>query len=450
MKSNTITAFAVTFALTGCTLVGPDYQSPSIDLPARFIDGDATATGEVAAQQWWLNFGDATLTDLVQRGMAQNLDVRTATERINQAAAALQGTGQAAQVSGSGSVSSTLANTGEGSTTTTNSGNLAASYVFDIFGGVQREQEQATAALEGAVYDVGTARLALLASLVGNYIDARYFQEAIALTRESIQTRRQTVTLTRQQQEQGAVSELDLVNAEALLNDALADLPALETGFYAAVYGIATLLGEPAGPITSVLERGAPQPRPSGGSDAGVPADTLRNRPDVNSAERALAEATAGIGVATADLYPSLDLDGTVTASDPSSWTFGPTLSLPILNQSALRAARDQQVSLARQADLTWRNTVLTAVEEVQTAQTSYLRLQREVEARRAAAQSYERALELSTATYQAGAISLLDLLDAERANAAAQLALAASTQDLANAWVTLQITAGRGWKTVP
>lgn len=443
-------AMSVIYTLTACAPVGPNYQKPSIDLPARFVDGDATASGEVTAQQWWLSFDDSTLNTLVKRGMAQNLDVRTAVERIRQAEAALRATGQASQISGTASASSTISDTSDASRTTTNSGGLAANYVFDIFGGVRRGREQATAAFEGAVYDVGTARLAFLASVVGNYVDARYYQKAIALTRRSIETRRQTVSLTQQQSELGVISRLDYLNAEALLNEALADLPELEAGFYAATFSVATLLGEPAGPITDALERGAPQPNARSLASAGVPADVLRNRPDVISSERDLAAATAAIGVSTASLYPSLDLDGTVTASSPSSWSFGPTLSLPILNQGALRAARDQQISLARQAELTWRDAVLSAVEDVQIAQSAYQRARREVQARQTAAASYQSVLDLSTQTYQAGTISLLELLDAQRSNATAQLSLASSMQELANTWTTLQISAGRGWVVAP
>lgn len=440
-----MTALVIIQAMGACTPLGPGYQTPAIDVPERFIDGDATSAGEVAAQQWWLNLNDTMLNTLVARGMAQNLDIRTATERINEAAAGLRGTGQAAQISGSGTISSIDSNSG-----TTNSGTVAANYAVDIFGGAHRDQEQAQAALDGVIYDVGTARLAFLASLVGNYIDARYYQEALSLTRNRIKARKQTVALTREQLELGLISELDFANAEALLNDALADIPPLETGFYTAVFGIATLLDEPAAPITDAMENGAPQPRPGTDVSTGIPADVLRNRPDVFSAERTLAAATAAVGGATADLYPSLDLDGSITASDPSSWSFGPTLSLPIFNQTALRAARDAQVSLARQSELDWRSTVRTAIEDVQVAQATYLRLKREVTARRAAAASYQRVFDLSLTTYQAGAISLLDLLEAERSTAAAQLSLAGSVQELTNAWVNLQIATGRGWQVVP
>jgi multidrug efflux system outer membrane protein len=428
-----------------CAPVGPDYQTPAIDVPDRFIDADATSAGEVAAQQWWLGLNDTMLNDLVARGMGQNLDIRTATERINEASAGLRATGPAAQVSGSGSASTIDSNSG-----TTNSGTVAASYALDIFGGARRDQEEAQAALDGVIYDVGTARLAFLALIVGNYIDARYYQEALSLTRNRIEARRQTVALTREQLELGLISELDFANAEALLNEAMAEIPPLETGFYTAVFGIATLLDEPAAPITDAMESGAPQPRPSNDVATGIPADILRNRPDVISAERTLAADTAAVGGATADLYPSLDLDGTITAADASSWSFGPTLSLPIFNQTALRASRDQQVSLAQQSELAWRRAVRDAIEDVQVAQSTYSRLQREVTARRAAAASYQKVLDLSLSTYQAGAISLLDLLEAERSNAAAQLALAGSMQSLSNAWVNLQVSTGRGWQITP
>lgn len=258
--------------------VGLNYQTPVIDRPLRFVDGDANSKGQVAVDKWWLNFGDDQLNKLVVRGMVQNLDVRTANERVKQEATALRATGQASQISGDGSVSST-----------TNSGDLAANYVFDILGGVRRGQEQAAAELDGAVSDVGTARLA---SLVGNYIDARYYQEAMALTRDSIATRRETVALTRQQQNLGVASELDSANAEVLLNEALANLPALKTGFCTATYGIATLLSEPAGPITKALWHGSPQPRPKGGSATGVSADRRRGIQTLGTAVREMLSQT--------------------------------------------------------------------------------------------------------------------------------------------------------------
>ena len=129
-----------------------------------------------------------------------------------------------------------------------------------------------------------------------------------------------------------------------------------------------------------------------------------------------------------AALYPSLNLGGTVTSSDGTSWSFGPTLSLPVVLQGTLSASRDQAIARADQARLTWRATVLAAVEDVQAAQTDFIRNRRAVEAYRQSVASYQRVTDLSRQTYDAGTTTLLDLLDA------------------ASSWATLQVAGGLGW----
>lgn len=213
---------------------------------------------------------------------------------------------------------------------------------------------------------------------------------------------------------------------------------------------IATLLAEPAQPLLDGLQRGGAQPRPPRSSEAGVPADILRNRPDVRAAERGYASAVAAIGVAEASLYPALDLSGVVTVANPSSWGFGPSLVLPVLNQPLLRANRDQAVSLARQAELAWRSSVFAAVESVQAKQGATQRDRREVAAQQAATETYRQARDLSRETYEAGTTTFLDLLDAERSAGNSALALAASIQGLANDWTELQVATGRGWAVEP
>jgi multidrug efflux system outer membrane protein len=294
---------------------------------------------------------------------------------------------------------------------------------------------------------VGSARLAYLSSLVTNYIDMRYFQNALAINRQTIETRRDTLSLVQSQREAGAATALDEAQAQASLDSDLAALPGLESGFYAATYAIATLLAQPVQSIEDRLERGAAQPRPASGAEVGVPADLVRNRPDVRAAERDLAAATAQIGVAEAALYPSLTLGGTITRSEGfNSWTFGPSVVLPVLNQPALRASRDQQVAQAEQAELQWRSSVFGAVEEVQSAQTSYLRNRRAVAAYQRSVTSNERVVELSRETYRGGTTTLLDLLTVQRALSSARLTLASSVRDLATSWASLQVAAGKGW----
>ncbi|QPM92189.1 efflux transporter outer membrane subunit [Pseudooceanicola algae] len=435
----------LTLALAGCA-VGPDYQRPDLSLEARFVQGDAQAIGAVATQTWWRSYNDDTLDALVTRGLAQNLDVMTANEAIRQAQAELRQTGVNSALEGSLSASQTRAG-GDGiATTTTTSADLGATFVIDLFGGIQRERESALAGVTAARADAETARLAWLAELLADYSDARYYQEILALTRETIQAREETVDITRSQYDAGAATEYEVAEAQALLSTARAALPQYSALFDARVYAIATLLNEPAAPILQQMQKGSAQLRTPGGSSTGVPADLLRNRPDVRSAEAELTVAVAEVGVAEAALYPSLSLTGSVGRSDSSdTWSFGPSLSLPIFNQGSLRASRDAEISMAKQSEITWRATVLDAVEDVQVAQSNLARYRQRAGLLRTAADDYGRALSLAQENYRNGAITLLDLLDTDRNTASARISAASAVNDAAQAWATLKIATGAG-----
>lgn len=435
--------------LAACT-VGPDYTAPNIGLTSRFAEGGTATDGDVSLDRWWESLNDKPLNALANRGLAQNLDIATAVERINQAQAALRGTGLANLVTGDISADTTRAKGQSGAISSESSGAANATLVIDLFGGEARSQQQARAELDASELDVGTARLAFLSSLVGEYIDARYYQEAVAITRNLIDARRQTYELVERQRAAGLSTDLDVLQARALLEQTQANLPGFEQGFYGSAYAIATLLAEPAQPLIDAMQRGAKQPRAPRTSDAGIPADLLRNRPDVRSAERSYAAAVAAVGVAEANLYPSLDLAGVITVANPGTWSFGPALALPVLNQPLLRSSRDQAISQAKQAELSWRSTVLAAVEDVQAAQGATRRDRREVAAQQAATSTYQQALDLSRETYEAGTTTFLDLLDAERSAGTTALALALSIRGLANDWTALQVAAGRGWAIQP
>jgi len=435
--------------VSACT-VGPDYKAPGIGLASRFAESGSAATdGDVALERWWTGFDDPTLNQLADRGLAENLDIRTAVERINQAEAALRATGLSALVTGD-IVADTARAKQQGVIDTRSSATAAADLVIDLFGGERRAQQQAEAELEATELDVGTARLAFLSSLVGAYVDARFYQESAAITRGLIESRQQTLDLVRTQRDAGLSTNLDVLQSEALLDQTRATLPAFEQGFASSTFAIATLLATPADPILKGMQRGARQPVPPRGAEGGIPADLLRNRPDVRAAERTYAAAVAGIGIAEAQLYPALDLAGAVTASNPSSWSFGPALVIPVLNQPLLRANRDQAISEAKQAELAWRQSVLQAVEDVQTAQGGVIRGRRELTAQQSATTTYGQARELSHESFEIGTTTFLDLLDAERSAGTSALALALSTRALANDWVGLQIAAGRGWAAAP
>lgn len=436
----------VLLTLTGCA-VGPDYQRPEVPLTTRFADGDAQSIGSVAEEAWWRDYGDTMLTELVTRGFAQNLDVLAANERIRQAEANLRTTGVNAAVSGS----LDGAHTRQGGdaidgTQSVDSAELGAAFVIDLFGGIRREREGAAASLVSARAEVETTRLAWLAELIASYSNARYYQEALTLTRDTIKAREKTVAITHLQLQAGASTQYDVAKAEALLSTARAALPQYVALFESNVYAIATLLNEPAGPIMQRMQGEAPQLKTPAGGRTGVPADLLRNRPDVRSAESDLAAAVAAVGVAEAALYPSLSLTGSVGRTDGvDSWSFGPYLSLPVLDQGSLRASRDAQASAARQAEIQWRASLVQAIEDVQVAQSNLRYYRQRAAALRQAADEYGRALSLAQKNFRAGAITLLDLLDTDRNTLSARISAASGVNDTAQAWATLKIATGAG-----
>lgn len=432
--------------LSGCAAVGPDYTAPIATLTPQYVNGGAKALRDAPQEQWWEGMTDAKLDQFIQRGMAQNLDIEASYERIRAAQASVGRTGLNAQLSGNSIIQASRNSDQVSGQFSDNGASLNSGVIFDIFGGFRRGREQAIANFEASQFDVGTVRLAYLSDIIDAYVNARYFQRAANITQASINSRQRTLSLVRQRREAGEATELEVQQARAQLNSAKANLPFLNAGFETQIFRIATLLAEPAGPIMVNMKKGGKQPIPLRIGAAGVPVDLLRNRPDIRRAERNFAAATASVGVAEAQLYPSLSLNGAVTEGTRETWTFGPTLSLPLLTRGFLKANRNIAISEALQAQIAWRSTVLFGVEDVQSnlSQTRHWNIQ--LNAHRAASSASGRVLSLSREAYADNAITLTEVLDAERSNFADQLALAAACRDYALSWSRYQIATGRGW----
>ncbi len=458
MVSIRVAAPLALLLLSGC-VTGPDHKAPEMPLPAKFGEGGSKSTGDVAMAPWWTAFNDKRLNAYVEEGLNQNLDILQAMERITSAEANVTVAGAGALPSLDASADETVSGA-DGSfssqdTRSTTSGGLSVSWLLDLFGQYKRAKEGAKASLDSAYASADVARLSYLSDLTTSYINARYYQERIAIAKKNLASRRETLELTKLQLEAGAASRLDVVQSEGLVNSTLADLPGLETNFRQSAHHIATLLGKPASSLVSELQKGAPQPVARRSVNAGVPADLIRNRPDIRKAERDLAAAVAEIGVAEAQLYPTITLGGSITPSYIStkplkgsftSWSFGPSLSLPILDGGRLKANVDIAESSARESYLSWKSTVLNAVEEVENALAAVNRDSQTVSALAATVRSYEEALQLSTASYRDGASSLLDVLDAQRSVSSAQASLAQAVQQMAADYVTLNVAIGGGY----
>lgn len=462
MVSIRVAAPLVLLLLSSC-VTGPDHTPPQTPLPEKFAEGGKKSNGEVAMAAWWTAFNDKRLNGLVEQGLDQNLDVLQALERITAAEANVVVAGAGALPSLGVSADESLGKTkGTGDyaarttdTTSTATGGVSISWFLDLFGQYRRAKEGAAASLDAAYASADVAKLAYLSDLVTSYINARYYQERIAIARKNLASRRETLDLTKLQLEAGAASRLDVVQSEGLVNSTLADLPGLETSFRQSAHHIATLLGLPASALIADLQKGAPQPLARRSVNAGVPADLIRNRPDIRRAERELAAAVAEIGVAEAQLYPSITLGGSISpswistkslAGSLTSWSFGPSLTLPILDGGRLKANVDIAESSARGAYLAWKASVLNAVEEVENALAAVNRDSQTVSALTATVRSYEEALSLSTASYKDGASSLLDVLDAQRSVSTAQASLAQAVQQMAADYVALNVAIGGGY----
>ncbi|MFC3168360.1 efflux transporter outer membrane subunit [Paracoccus fontiphilus] len=433
-------------ALGACAAVGPDPNAlPTPAVPAGFAEGEGTATPAPTA--FWSGYNDATLNGLIGQGMGQSFDIMAAGERIRAAQADLEGTAVlASQLGGTGTAGRERSG-GDGiAAATANTATLSASVVFDLFGGARRAREGARASLQSARADAQTVRLAWLAEVIAAYADARLYQQALALTRDTISAREGTLEVTRNSRSVGIATEYDVAQTEALLQTARADLPNYEAQFNAQVYRLSTLLNQQSAPLMAQMRgRSAPLRTPPG-PGTGVPADLLRSRPDIRAAQADYAAALAAVGVATADLLPAIQLTGTVSDSrGATNWGFGPGLSLPVLNQGALQATRARRLSEAREAEIAWKSAIAAAVEDVQTAQSNLRRYRQRAATLDAAAASYDRAYALARQNFEEGALALVDLLEADRSRASARLAAAQARNAAAKEWATLQIATGAG-----
>ena len=459
MVSIRTVAPALLLLLAGC-VSGPDPKPPEMALPAKFSEGSLKTNGDVAGSQWWAKFNDKRLNSLVDIGLAQNISILSAIEATNAAAGDVTVAGAgglpALTLSGGHTVSGQKGNLRtQTATENTTAGDANISWLLDLWGQYRRARQGALAELDAAYATVDVQRLAYLSDLTTSYIGARYYQARIAISQENLKSRRETLELTKFQLDAGAASRLDVVQAEGLVNESLSEIPGLEISLRQQIHHIATLLNVPSTQVIADLQKGAGQPVFRGSVATGLPADLIRNRPDIRKAEQDLVNATAQIGVAQAQLFPTLTLGGDISPSyihsslthgGLTTWSFGPTLSLPILDGGRLRAGVDIANSQAKSQYLTWKSTVLSAIEQVENALSAVSRDAQTVSALRAQVKSYQEALQLSTASYKDGASSLLDVLDAQRSVTDAQESLATAIQQSAADYVSLNVAIGAGY----
>ncbi|MGE0664959.1 MAG: efflux transporter outer membrane subunit [Sphingomonadales bacterium] len=444
-----ILVLAAALALAGCVKAGPDYVPPAVDAPRSF--GPALAALPEASERpggWWRGFEDADLDRLVAGALRGGLELSAALARLDEARALARSADAARyprlDAQGAAGIERVLSGGGPGGRATTRSasGSAILEWSPDLFGGRTRAFEAATAEQRRrAALLADTARLTV-ADVARQYVKVRRSGARLGLLETSLELQNQTLGIVRSRREAGLAADLDVNRAAAEVAETRARRGDLDLSGEAARNALAVLQGVPPTAGASGLDREHRVPVFDGGPAPGTPRDLLRRRPDLAAAEANLARATAEIGVAAAELYPSLTLPGRLTADVTDVGAGGvvkqvvgllsATLDVPLFDAGGRRARVEAARARTREALAVYRRTLLTALSEAETALVAIRGARASRADYRAAVEASEKAFRQADALYREGLASFIDILDAQRTLISNREALVDAEADLA------------------
>lgn len=457
--------FAGALAIGGCT-VGPDARPVQTEVSqtwsAELARGLTTSPPQLA--EWWSVLGDPLLDDLMRRAIAGNTDMKSAVARIREARANRGEASAGLFPTLDANVSYTHRRTAVGSNVSSSpevdffDAGFDAGWEVDIFGGVRRTIEQRQAELEAARADLGNVLVSTLAEVARNYVEARSMQERIAIAEANVRSQADTLELVELRRDAGLADELEVAQARYNLSDTKSRIPPLQTNLAAARNRLAVLLGVAAGSLDRELAAPAPVPSAPMTVAVGMSADLLRRRPDVARAEQQLVAATAAIGVATADLYPKLTLNGSVGLSaldigklgSPSSrvWSIGPSLTWNVFDAGRIRQRIKASSARQEQALAAYEGAVLAAYEEAENALVAYVREQVRRDNLADTVSAAVLANDLAHTRYTSGLIDFQQVLETERARLGFEEQLAQSVAAVTGDLIAIYKALGGGWES--
>ncbi|RLS45884.1 MAG: efflux transporter outer membrane subunit [Planctomycetota bacterium] len=473
-RSAVTTSTVVCFLLTGC-MVGPDFERPQLHEDPKWSSLDpATLDAATAAKptdgvpdltRWWASFNDPVLTMLVERAALGNLDLTAAEARIRAARARrsimVGGLLPAVDAFGSAAHKPDFSSTGGPVVADTNlfAAGFDASWEIDIFGHVRRGIEASEADVDAAVFDMRDVWVSLAGEVASTYTDLRAAQAQLAIVRSNLSAQQDALDLTTRLYEAGIVGALDVSNARAQVESTRSRLPIFESVVREAICTLGVLLGQQPSALLAELSQPAAMPSVPKEVLVGMPSDLLKRRPDIRRAEAELHAATARIGVAIADQFPRLSLNGALGTQSTSSsdligsaqqyWSGGVNVMWPVFEGGRIQANIALQKALTDAAIAAYRKRVLVALRDVEVAIVNFSQEQ----ARRASlARSVEAnvdAVGLSTQLYLAGRSDFLNVIATQRALLDGQQALIQSEQAIANDLVALYKALGGGWEQI-
>lgn len=443
--------------LPGCR-VSPA-QGPDVVLPVswRNAAGFPTALPERDLVNWWSSFGDPQMTRLIREALAGNRDLASAIARVRQAQA--QRDAQRASLfpsvdyDGSRSSGKTWIDDGKDRSNTAYSARLSASWELDFFGKNRQAVLAASAEAEAAKENLYSAQASLASEVALAYLDLRSAEDRLAIVKRSLTTREETTQLASWRAQAGEIDQLELRQSESSLETARSQISSQEQNIAQTKNRLALLCGRAPGGVST--GSGA-IPSPARRLAVGIPADTIRQRPDVREAGYQWVAAVARTKVAEAEKLPSLRLSGSLGVDSLSSnKLFNPEsiatglvagISGPIFDAGRIRANIVAQGAVEEQALLSYQSTVLTALSEVEDALIACRRTEERLATLEKASAAAKQASTMSSQKYRAGVIDITTVLDTQRNDLALEESVAAVKADRAAAHIQLYKALGGGW----
>jgi NodT family efflux transporter outer membrane factor (OMF) lipoprotein len=436
---------------------------------------------------WWTQLDDPLLTSLMEQAVEENKTVQQARARVLEARArrGVAAAGFLPSVNASLGANRTDSdtrrlqdpddplnpdplnpdpanpNTGSafGSADELYTAGLDASWELDLFGGQRRAFESSNAQFAATQEDLRDALITLLGDVAVNYTNVRAAQSRLTFAERNLEAQSELLNITQWRAEAGLANALDVEQAQTSYQQTRAAIPVLESSLAQAMHRLAVLAGQVPGTMTTQLSQRGPVPRVPDQILTSVPADVVRRRPDIRAAERRVAAQSAQVGVATAALYPSLTLNGSIGLQSLSARDvfdgsqtdrFGVSLRVPLFSGGALRQNLRAQYAVLDQAFATYEATVLTAFEEVENALVAWGSEQRRREALQLAVNSARIARELALVQYNAGLVDFQTVITADRQLISLEDSLAVSDGELTANLVRLYKALGGGWSVYP
>lgn len=450
----------LTLLISGCMNLGPDYTRPEAAIEPNWLEiDDPGVTDEPpAGPEWWKSaFNDPELDQLVATALQQNLTLRSAGLRVLQsqqqlAIAVGSQFPQQQQATGSASKQKSSGITFENYSLGFNVG-----WEVDFWGRFRRQVESASAELDASVASYDGAVVSMISQVAQNYILIRTYQNRLEVTRSNIEHQEESLRIARAKFDAGEVSELDVNQAESLLNNTKADVFSLEISLQQFKNALAILLGKPPHDFSYLVAEESRIPSTQADVALGMPQDIIRQRPDIRTAERQLAAQSAQIGFAVTELYPHFSIGGSIGTSalntndlfdgDSQTWSLFGTFEWNIFNYGRLKSNVRLQDALFQQLLVDYRNTVLQAQGDVENAIVAYLKTHGQLLSYKLAAAASQRAVNVATIQYQQGAIDFNTLITTMSANLQQQDLLASTQGSVATNLVQVYKSLGGGWE---